>query len=145
MSVVISDIGPINYLIQIGRVEILGELFEKVILPEAVQDELLDEKAPTDVQKWADAPSDRVEIKGGVDFQQLPPGYFEMLRDLGPGEVEAIALAYEFDLPVILDDFDARIAARNCGLSIFGTLAILAEASSRKLLDYFEEVEKLRS
>ena len=40
MKLVIADTGPINYLLLIGHIEILPELFEKVILPSSVKDEI---------------------------------------------------------------------------------------------------------
>lgn len=40
MQVVIADTGPINYLVLIGNADILPILFERVILPSAVQAEL---------------------------------------------------------------------------------------------------------
>lgn len=33
MRLVIADTGPINYLIQIGHIELLPRMFEKVALP----------------------------------------------------------------------------------------------------------------
>ena len=40
MQLVVADTGPINYLVLIGRVDILPVLFEHVILPAAVRNEL---------------------------------------------------------------------------------------------------------
>ena len=40
MQLVIADTGPINYLILIGHIDILPALFEQVILPSTVKDEL---------------------------------------------------------------------------------------------------------
>jgi predicted nucleic acid-binding protein len=37
---VIADTSPINYLLLIGHIDILPALFEKVIVPAAVRDEL---------------------------------------------------------------------------------------------------------
>ena len=40
MQLVIADTSPINYLILIEHIDILPALFEKVILPSVVRDEL---------------------------------------------------------------------------------------------------------
>ena len=56
MKVVIADTGPINYLVLIGHVEVLPKLFEKVVLPSAVKDELSNPETPTTVRKWIAAP-----------------------------------------------------------------------------------------
>jgi predicted nucleic acid-binding protein len=49
VRVVIADTGPVNYLILIGRIDLIPRLFQKVILPTAVQDELIDIAAPHDL------------------------------------------------------------------------------------------------
>ncbi len=40
MQLVVADTGPVNYLLLIGHLEILPALFDKVILPSIVRDEL---------------------------------------------------------------------------------------------------------
>jgi len=40
VRLVIADTGPVNYLILIGSIDLLPALFEKIILPAAVQSEL---------------------------------------------------------------------------------------------------------
>jgi predicted nucleic acid-binding protein len=47
VRLVIADTSPINYLLLIGHVDILPALFDRVILPAAVWDEL---KHPKDVR-----------------------------------------------------------------------------------------------
>jgi len=49
MRLVVADTGPINYLVLIGSIDVLGALFEKVILPSTVQAELMDPGAPQSV------------------------------------------------------------------------------------------------
>ncbi len=56
MILIVADTGPINYLIQIGHIEILPSLVEKVVLPTSVQIELLREAAPVAVRVWATNP-----------------------------------------------------------------------------------------
>ncbi len=145
MAVIISDTGPVNYLVLLGRIEILGAMFERVILPEAVRAELLHSKAPFEVQEWAKQPPGWLEVRKGVDVLSLPSGFAQKVEDLGSGETEAIALGYELGLAVIMDDQEARLAAESCGVSIVGTLGILAEAHNRSLLDYREVTRELRS
>jgi predicted nucleic acid-binding protein len=52
VQLVIADTGPVNYLIPIGHIDILPALFQKVILPAVVRDELEHQKAPAAVQQW---------------------------------------------------------------------------------------------
>lgn len=40
MRLVVADTGPVNYLIQIGHIDLLPRMFQRVVLPVAVQAEL---------------------------------------------------------------------------------------------------------
>ena len=55
MRIVIADTSPINYLLLIGYIDILPALFDKVILPVAVRDELGHPKASLTVRNWVAA------------------------------------------------------------------------------------------
>ena len=63
MILIVADTGPINYLIQIGCVDVLGHLAEKTVLPASVQAELIHRAAPEAVRAWAVAPPEWVEIR----------------------------------------------------------------------------------
>lgn len=52
MRLVIADTGPVNYLVLIGQIDVLPELFERIILPVGVKDELADPDAPETVRNW---------------------------------------------------------------------------------------------
>jgi predicted nucleic acid-binding protein len=49
---VVSDTGPLNYLVQIDAIEILQSLFGTIVVPEAVRDELSHPRAPATVRAW---------------------------------------------------------------------------------------------
>lgn len=51
-SIVVGDAGPLHYLTLIDCDEILGNLFEQVLVPLAVRDELLHARAPQKVKDW---------------------------------------------------------------------------------------------
>ena len=50
------------------------------------------------------------------------------------GEAEAIALAYQRKLQIILDDRQARSVARNMGVSFIGTVGVLVKAKQAALI-----------
>jgi len=56
VRLVIDDTSPINYLLLIGHIDILRALFDRVILPTAVWDELKHPNAPLVVRNWVAAP-----------------------------------------------------------------------------------------
>lgn len=50
MRLVVGDTEPLNYLVLIGRIDILPKLFEKVLVPQAVCNELRHPAAPPRVR-----------------------------------------------------------------------------------------------
>jgi predicted nucleic acid-binding protein len=50
------DTAPLNYLIQIGEVNLLSRLYGRVVIPPAVQIEMLDLGAPPMVRVWVAEP-----------------------------------------------------------------------------------------
>jgi len=53
MILVVADTSPIHYLVQIGAVDVLARLFDQVIIPRAVLQELLSHSTPSEVRQWA--------------------------------------------------------------------------------------------
>lgn len=53
MRVVIADTGPIFYLLSIDQIEVLPQLFGRILLPEAVYEELGHPAAPDAIRNWA--------------------------------------------------------------------------------------------
>jgi predicted nucleic acid-binding protein len=59
------------------------------------------------------------------------------MQDLnfGKGESEVIALAYETNFKVLIDDLKARKVAENLGLSISGSIGVLLKAEKLGIID----------
>ena len=135
--VVVADTTPLNYLILIGQVEMLRELFGEVIIPEAVLTELRHPKAPAAVASWLLNLPDWLRVETVV---LVDPSI-----QLGQGETEAISLAVERQIPIVLmDERRGRSAAEARGLLAVGTLNILDLADERGLLDGVAMLETLR-
>jgi predicted nucleic acid-binding protein len=136
---VIADTGPINYLILIGHIDALPALFEKVILPAAVRDELRHRKAPPAVQNWiADPPS-------WAEGHQSVHVHDPSMETLDAGEEDAIGLAVELHADLILmDDRDGALIARSKGFRVAGTLGILSMAAERGLVNLAEAFERIK-
>ena len=124
--IVVSDTGPLNYLVLIGRIELLPSLFGEVVVPSAVYRELLDAGAPTEVREWAR------RLPGWISLRDPQIGFSG--GEIGRGEVAAIAIAQELGARLLFDDGPARNAARRAGLSVSGTLGVLQLAHARSLL-----------
>jgi len=129
MPDVISDTSLIQYLFQVGLLDLLFTLYEEITVPEAVAHELAD-----GLDHGVDLPSaeamSRFNVRAApiVRIRELSPS-------LGKGEREVLALAC--DSPgclVLLDDALARLHARQMGLRLTGTLGILLKAKQSGLL-----------
>ena len=101
--IVIADSTPLNYLILIHQVDLLPQLFDRILIPPAVFEELQHQEAPEVVQRWIAAPPSWLQV------QALRSVLDPALGFLDPGEREAIALAEELQADqLLLDDADAR-------------------------------------
>jgi predicted nucleic acid-binding protein len=127
MIVVVADTSPIHYLIQIQAIDVLARLFEQVVIPKSVEEELLNLSAPHEVRQWMLHPPAYATVKSALRVLPL---------NLDPGETEAIALAKELDaFAVLLDDGEARQVAKREGLQVTGTIGLLEKAAAAGLVD----------
>ena len=137
---VVSDTTPIHYLIQIGEIDILRELFGQVIIPQAVFDEMQQEKTPQEVKAWIDAHPAWLEVRQADRSILIPK------KKLGDGEREALALAKELHADaVLMDDRDGITEAHRNSITTYPTITILRKAAQEKLLNLPEAIERLSS
>jgi uncharacterized protein len=126
---VICNTSPLQYLHQIGALELLHAIVGRLTVPPAVVRELAAGK-----QSGIDLPDldalDWVTVRSPVKNALLPEA-----ADLGPGETEVLMLAMKAPgAVVVLDDGLARKVAQNRGLRITGTLGILLDAKRAGLI-----------
>jgi len=136
--IVVSDTSPINYLLLIGQIDLIPRLFQKIIIPDVVRDEMLDPSAPPVLQQWiANSPSWlAVQAVSGVDMT---------LNALDPGEQAAITLAQTLPADLlIIDERLGRRVASDRGIPIIGTLGILDDASSQGLVELADVITRLQ-
>lgn len=137
MRLVIADTSPVNYLILIGHIDLLPRLFERVILPTAVQAELSSADAPPSVRQWIAVPPAWLEV---VEAQDT-----DLLVGLHRGETAAIALAQSLHADLVLmDERKGVTVARSKGVLVTGTLGLLEMAAQRGLIDFADAIERLR-
>jgi predicted nucleic acid-binding protein len=137
--IAVSDTSPICYLILIGQVDLLHELFDQLAVPRAVVAELLHEDAPQTVRAWA------ARLPSWISVRENPSGPSVALEKLQLGEWCAILLAEAIQADIILlDEKSARRFAAARGLRVTGTLGVLGEAAVRGLVDFTLAVKRLR-
>jgi len=109
--IVIADSTPLNYLILIHQVDLLPRLFDRILIPPAVFEELQHQETPDVVRRWIAGPPSWLQVQALSSVPDPTLGF------LDAGEREAIALAEELQADqLLLDDADARReAARSSG------------------------------
>lgn len=124
MDKVIVNSTPVIALANIGRLDLLRQMYGNITIPQAVFDEII---SPS-VQKQVRQNHDWIHVERIKDTSQK-----QMYRaKLHAGEVEVMILAQEqsADL-VILDDNAAKKTAKYLGLRMIGTLGILVLAKKK--------------
>ena len=137
-SIVVADAGPLHYLVLIDGADILGKLFDRVLIPVAVRDELRHGSAPSKVLAWINSP------KPWLSVETVP--HSQPISGLHQGEAEALQLALQTKASgVLMDDLDGRAAARRLGLTVIGTLGLLERAAEKGLVELPQAVARLRA
>jgi predicted nucleic acid-binding protein len=98
MRLIVADTSPVFYLLSIDSIHLLPSLFGKVLLPEAVRNELRHPGAPEPVRKWAENPPSWIDVQNAEDSNDGE------LDSLGAGERAAIILALSIHADMILID-----------------------------------------
>lgn len=116
--IVVADTSPIAALARIGQLNLLKQIYQRLIVPDAVYRELI-----TSGQNWqglsAIQDADWIEVEN-VDGDAVAE-LLELRIDLG--ESEAIALALKLNASTLLiDELRGRRIAQEKGLAIVGTI-----------------------
>jgi len=110
---IVSDSTTLIILFDLNRLELLSNLFPKIIIPSAVYAEISVKRA--------------IELPPFITVQKANEN--EILKSLRQlldlGESEAIALALELDSKLIIDEKKGRKIAMRQGLEIIGLLGII--------------------
>jgi predicted nucleic acid-binding protein len=126
---IVADSSPLIALSSIRRLDLLESLYGRVIVPDAVYDE---------VAHGGTRPAGQEILRAGwIERRAVRDrDLVELLRrQLGAGESEAIALARECAAELLLvDDKRARAAAANLGVPITGVVGLIAEAKIRAIV-----------
>jgi predicted nucleic acid-binding protein len=139
--IVIADTSPLSYLIRIGEIEVVPQLYQQVVIPTMVCNELKNRHAPQAVRTWIASPPAWLEIR----MPKLEPDAELMSAELDAGERDAILLALELGADeLIIDDLDGRREAERRKLHFVGTLGVLRLAARKRLLDLRDALTRLR-
>jgi predicted nucleic acid-binding protein len=133
MKKVISNASPLIALSNISQLELLEKIFKKIIIPEAVYKEVVEEgkgrAGAKEVEKYV---GKWIELKTVKNIDEV-----NALRAvLDYGEAEVIALGQEINADLlILDNKEPRLFAKHLGFKLIGTVGILLLAYEKELLE----------
>ena len=142
MKIIISDTTALITFAKSDILSLLDNLFEIIYIPKAVHDELI---IKDDIVKYRIDKFDKISIKEVSDLSILET--IEKFK-IDKGEIEAISLALELGLKLIIDEKKGRQIALSQGVSIVGVLGILIENYRQDFIGlddahyYFELVKK---
>lgn len=123
--IAVSNTSPLILLDKVKHLHILGKMFSKVIIPDAVDKEWL-RPGGYFVPAWLQVISVPAEAQDNAE---------NLCKKIDAGEAEAISLfsAIRADV-LILDDLNGRRHANAVGLPVIGTLGILVNAKQKKII-----------
>ena len=122
--IVVADTSPITNLLLIGKLELLSQVFGRVVIPGEVEREILAlANFGFDLQPFKDASwIESVEVEGGSIVSSLT-------MTLDKGEAEAISLAKELEADwLLIDERKGTVVAKSIGLQTIGVLGVLLSA-----------------
>lgn len=134
---IVADASPLIVFARAGRLDILRDLFGEVIVPPRVAAEAF-RTAPArpGAAALAAATESWLCVEASTDL-----GTIEALTPkVDPGEAEAIALAAQRSLLLLIDDRAGRRAAQAIGVPVTGSGGLLVAAKRNGLVSYIRPV-----
>jgi len=131
-KVIISDTTALIILAKTNHLELLTNLIDKVYVPTAVMEEIA---YKNDEVKYVIEQATFIEVKKITNQAILKE---VKLSNLDRGEIEAISLALENDLSLIIDERLGRRYAESKGVKIIGLLGILKANLVKEHISYVD-------
>ena len=122
VRLVVADTGPLNYLVLIEAIDVLPRLFEQILVPAAVYDELAYADAPAPVRAFIAHKPAWLEVRPNPDRNDEDVS--DQILDEGERAAIALATAIGADL-ILMDDRAGAAVAYRHGLTVTGTLGVL--------------------
>ncbi|MEE4379332.1 MAG: hypothetical protein V2J55_17740 [Candidatus Competibacteraceae bacterium] len=140
---IVSNTGPLISLEKLDQgYDFIRRLYDKIIVPSAVLAEVAQGQFATPhAYRQHYAIGDLIEVRSVTQRRGLPEA--ERLHE---GELQAIQLALELKLPLLIEETVGRRVAQGMGLSISGIAGQILSAfrqeiiSSKEAIDKFEQL-----
>ena len=131
-GLVVADAGPLIGFAIAGRVEILRAVFDQVLIPRAVLEELqLKSSRPGSFALRT------AQEEGWISTEDVPESadIAQLTELLDRGEAEAIVLAQSKDAKLLIDERKGRAVARSRGVAVIGDGGVLLLAKREDVID----------
>jgi predicted nucleic acid-binding protein len=140
MRAVVADASPIRYLVLIGAIDYLEQLYGQILIPAVVAGELQATSTPTIVRNWMQTPPSWVEVVATLAITTNEA----VSSHLDPGETQVLRMALHLrsDL-VFIDERRGVHEAQRLGLNSTGTLGILVKFAEAGWIDLKLMLEEL--
>lgn len=128
--IVVSNTSPVINLAVVNHLNLLQKLYSKVVIPQAVYDEIVIEGA-------GQAGAEEVEQSEWIEVRPVAnrPLVKSLESDLDIGEAEAVVLAVELKADLLLiDERKGRAVANRLGVNYIGLLGVLVQAKHNGLI-----------
>lgn len=134
--IIVSDTTPLSELAKVGKLNLLHDIYGKIIIPQEVYHEVTTGTHPA---------VNLVQLADWIEIQTISSSEkvstLKTITNLGWGECAAMILAEELEADqLLIDDLEARRVALSRNLKITGTLGILLVAKQLGLITSVQEV-----
>jgi predicted nucleic acid-binding protein len=134
--IVVSNTTPLSELAKVGKMYLLRDVFERVIIPVEVYDEVTTGNHPAVRQVRS---ANWIEVRVVSNPEAVVSLQMETGLDLG--ESAAIALAEELKAQrILIDELAGRVVAKTRNLSVTGTVGVLLIAKQQGLISKVQPI-----
>jgi len=144
MRVAVSNSGPLIHLTLAGLLDFVCELFDLIIIPPQVYDEII-------VKGKEQNHSDAYILERAINNKKIKVEAVKKSNQiitsskLHEAEIESIILSLQSNVErILLDDEEARIFARRLGIRVSGTLGTLIDLYRRGFFGLDEALQYLK-
>jgi predicted nucleic acid-binding protein len=135
---VVADSSPLIVLHGIGLVDALAKLFQRIVIPPTVSQELVSQRRSDSAREFFSVPPEWLKVQQPKSIIPIP--------DLHAGETVAIYLAIELHADLLLVDerkaYKAAVARHVNAVGTVRVLELAADVGLVNLADAFERIKK---
>lgn len=134
--IIVSDTTPLSELAKVGKLNLLHDIYRKLIIPQEVYNEVTAGNHPAvNLVQLADW----IEVRSVSNSEKVST--LKTINNLGWGECAAMILAEELAADqILIDDLEARRVAISRNLKIIGTVGVLLVAKQLGLIASVKDV-----